>query len=244
MTANRVSGERVRMSYEAVFFDLDDTLYSYPECNEAGKRAAWQAARERGYDLSRAEFDDLYAEGRREVKRELAGTASAHERFLYFKRALELRTGTHRARDALALGEAYWETYVDEMELFDGVRETLRELQDAGLDVAIVSNLTTRIQMKKIDRLGVGDLVDLVLTSEETGSEKPASVMFTLPLAQLDRRPSETVMVGNDVETDVEGGNAVGLTTVLFNGDADGETGHRRPDHQIDAFGDVSEVVL
>jgi putative hydrolase of the HAD superfamily len=232
------------MSYEAVFFDLDDTLYSYPECNEAGKRAAWREAQQLGYDLSREDFDDLYAEGRREVKRELAGTASAHERFLYFKRALEIHTGTHRAKDALALGEAYWGTYVDEMELFDGVRETLRELQDAGLDVAIVSNLTTRIQLKKIERLGIDGLVDLVLTSEETGSEKPASVMFTMPLAQLDLRPSETVMVGNDVESDVEGGNAAGLTTVLFNGETDGEAGHRLPDHQIDAFGEVTEVVL
>jgi FMN phosphatase YigB (HAD superfamily) len=83
-----------------------------------------------------------------------------------------------------------------------------------------------------------------VLTSEETGSEKPSSVMFTLPLAQLDRRPSETVMVGNDVDTDVEGANAVGLTTVLFNGETDDEAGNRQPDHQIDAVGEVLEVVL
>ncbi|MGB9965524.1 HAD family hydrolase [Halobacterium hubeiense] len=232
------------MSYEAVFFDLDDTLYSYPECNEAGKAAAFREARELGYDVSRGEFDDLYMEGRREVKRELAGTASAHERFLYFKRALEIHTGTHQSRDALALGEAYWGTYVEEMELFDGVRETLAELRQAGVDVAVVSNLTTRIQMEKIDELGLEEYVDLVLTSEETGREKPASDMFTLPLAKLDRRPSETVMVGDDVEADVEGGNAVGLTTVLFNGEADGETGHRRPDHQIDAFSTVLEVVL
>ncbi len=232
------------MSYEAVFFDLDDTLYSYPVCNEAGKAAAFREARELGYDLSRAAFDDLYAEGRREVKRELAGTASAHERFLYFKRALEIYTGTHHSRDALALGEAYWETYVEEMELFDGVRKTFAELQEAGVDVAIVSNLTTRIQMEKIDALGIEAYVDLVLTSEETGREKPASDMFTLPLAQLDRRPSDVVMVGNDVESDIEGGNAVGLTTVLFNGETDGEAGHRQPDHQIDAFSEVLEVVL
>ena len=232
------------MSYEAVLFDLDDTLYSYPECNKAGKTAAWETARDLGYGLSRQAFEDLYVAGRRDVKRELAGTAAAHERFLYFKRALEIYTGTHQANDALALGEAYWRTYVDEMVLFEDVRETLRDLQDADVDVAIVSNLTTRIQMKKIDRLGIDGLVDLVLTSEETGSEKPASVMFTLPLSQLDRRPSETVMVGNDVESDVEGGNAAGLTTVLFNGQTDGEAGHREPDHQIDDFGVVTDVVL
>ncbi|WP_232688261.1 HAD family hydrolase [Halobacterium zhouii] len=232
------------MSYEAVFVDLDDTLYSYPECNEAGKQSAFERALELGYDLDRESFDDLYAEARHEVKRELAGTASAHERFLYFKRAIQIHTGTHSAREALALGEAYWGTYVEEMELFDGVEETLATLQDAGVEVAVVSNLTTRIQLKKIEELGIEEHVDLVLTSEETGREKPGSVMFTLPLAQLDLRASEVLMVGDSIESDVVGGNAVGLTTVLFNEDAEGLEGRQRPDHQIQEFADLTELVL
>lgn len=231
------------MSYSTVFVDLDDTLYSYPECNAAGKEAAWREARERGYDLDREAFEELYKAGRREVKRELAGTASAHERFLYFKRAIQIHTDSHSARDALALGEAYWETYVEEMRLFDGVEETLETLDERGVDVAIVSNLTTRIQLEKIDHLGIEEYLDLVLTSEETGREKPSSVMFTLPLAQLDRKPSEAVMVGDSVTSDIEGGNAVGLTTVLFNSEASGLPGHQRPDHRIKEFAELLEVV-
>lgn len=232
------------MQFRAVLFDLDDTLYAYPPCNEAGKRAAWETFLDLGYDLSREEFEALYMESRSEVKRELAGTASAHERFLYCKRAIGIHTGTHRSGDALALGEAYWDAYVAEMELFDGVEETLAALQGAGVDVAVVSNLTTRIQLKKIQHLGIEVFVDYLLTSEETGREKPSSVMFTLPLARLDRKPSETLMVGNDPETDVEGANALGLTTALFNADADGLTGRQAPDHHLEDIREVQEVVL
>jgi putative hydrolase of the HAD superfamily len=232
------------MPCETLLVDLDDTLYPYPECNEAGKEAAYREARDLGYDVDREAFEDLYREARREVKRELAGTASAHERFLYFKRAIRIHTGTHRARDALALGEAYWETYVDAMELFDGVAATLAEIRDAGLDVAVVSNLTTRIQLRKIDRLGLEPHVDLVMTSEEAGREKPASVMFTLPLALLDSKPSEAVMVGNSVAADIEGANALEITSVLFNADPEGLAGHQRPDHHVDAFSEIREVVL
>lgn len=232
------------MTYEAVFLDLDDTLYPYPECNEAGKRAAWEAATDLGYDLTRAEFEAFYQAGRRAVKRELSGTASAHERFLYCKRAVELHTGTPGVGDALALGEAYWDAYVEEMELFDGVGETLAALRDAGLDVAVVTNLTTRIQLRKVEALGIGGHVDLLLTSEETGSEKPASVMFTLPMARLDVGPEETVMVGDSVSADVAGGNALGLTTVLFDEDAGDLTGQRRPDHRIESFTEITEIVL
>jgi putative hydrolase of the HAD superfamily len=232
------------MTFDAVFFDLDDTLYSYPPCNAAGKEGAWREARNRGYDLDREAFEELYQEGRREVKRELAGTASAHERFLYFKRALWLHTGTHQSRDALALGERYWSTYIDEMQLFEGVEATLSSLNQSDVDVAVVSNLTTRIQLKKIDQLGLEPNIDLLVTSEETGREKPSSVMFTLPLAQLDRRPSETLMVGDSVVSDVEGANAVGLTTALFNGDEAAVENQQQPDHRIDDFDAIQELVL
>ncbi|WP_121741263.1 HAD family hydrolase [Natronorubrum halophilum] len=237
------------MTITTVLFDLDDTLYPYPPCKEAGMDAARATARDRGYDFDREAFEEFYRTGRREVKRELVGTAATHERFLYFKRALEERTGEPRAGDALALGEAFWEGYVDEMALFPNVEETLETLQDAGVDVAIVTNLTTRIQLEKIDRLGLEPYIDLLLTSEETGREKPGSVMFALPLARLESRPSEAVMVGDNVEADVVGGNAAGLETVLFNGgDGDGADvdleGRRAPDHRMDAFGDLTEVVL
>lgn len=232
------------MQYRAVLFDLDDTLYPYPPCNEAGKRAAHETFRELGYDLEREAFRERYQEARREVKRELAGTASAHERFLYFKRLIASHTDTHRSGDALALGEAYWDAYIETMELFDGVEETFATLRDAGVEVAIVTNLTTRIQLEKIRYLGIEEHIDYLLTSEETGREKPSSVMFTLTLARLDTRPSEALMVGDSPETDIEGGNAVGLDTALVNSDAEGLTGLEQPDYRLDSVADVPEVAL
>lgn len=233
------------MSYEAVFVDLDDTLYPYEPCNDAGKHAAWEAFGDLGYDLSREEFETLYQKGRRGTKRELAGTASAHERFLYFKRAIRIHTGTHRSAHALQLGETYWDEYIRTMELFDGVTETLSAFRKAGIDVGIVTNLTTRVQLEKLEALGIDPLIDFLLTSEEMGREKPSAIMFTMPLSQLDLRPSEVLMVGDSVGTDIEGGNAVGMHTVLFNADPDRElTGHERPDHRIEAFADLTELVL
>jgi putative hydrolase of the HAD superfamily len=233
------------MSYEAVFVDLDDTLYPYPPCNEAGKRAAYAHATRRGFDLTRQAFDARYQAARRDVKRDLEGTAASHERYLYFKRFVERTPGPGDPSDALALGDAYWRAYVEEMTLFDGVVETLQTIREAGLAVAVVSDLTTRIQLEKLATLGIEDCVDLVLTSEETGREKPHSVMFTLPLARLDLTPSHVVMVGDDVDYDIAGGNAVGLTTVLTNNDdATDLEGSRAPDHRLDAFADLTAVVL
>jgi putative hydrolase of the HAD superfamily len=233
------------MTAEAVLFDLDDTLYPYPPCNEAGKRGAFEAARNLGYDLDREAFDDLYRAGRREAKRDTGGTAASHGRVLYFKHALRERTGEPRPEDALVVTDAYWSAYREAMEPFPDTEATLTELREAGVAVGIATNLTTRIQLTKLRTLGFADLIDALVTSEEAGREKPGSVMFTLSLARLGCTPEEAVLVGDNVAADIGGANAVGLETVLFNEsvDPDAPAAHR-PDHTVDALADVLEVAL
>jgi putative hydrolase of the HAD superfamily len=235
------------MSYEAVCFDLDDTLYPYPPCNEAGKRAALAALRDRGYEMDRETFDELYATARREAKRETAGTAASHDRHIYFKRALRRYAEECDPATALAVGDAYWAGYTEEMALCDGVESVLDALAAAGTDVAVVTNLTTRVQLRKLARLGIGDRIDRLVTSEEVGREKPSALPFTTALAAFDCRPSEALMIGDNAEADVAGANAVGMDTALFvaGGDAPAEDelrGPRRPDHCLDAFADLREV--
>jgi putative hydrolase of the HAD superfamily len=233
------------MTVDAVLFDLDNTLYPYAPCNEAGKQGAFEAARERGYDFDRETFDALYQRGRRETKRDTAGAAAAHSRTLYFKHALRSHLGRPAPRDALALGEAFWSTYIDAIEPFPQLEKTLDDLAEAGVAVGIVTDLTTRLQLRKLQVLGIDEQVDAVVTSEEAGREKPGSVPFTLSLARLNCRPTEAVMVGDDPAKDIAGGNAVGLETVLFNGEVPPEAPpEHRPDHEVESLGDVLEVAL
>jgi HAD superfamily hydrolase (TIGR01458 family) len=75
---------------------------------------------------------------------------------------------------------------------------------------------------------------------------KPAPSFFHAALAALDVNPEETVMVGDDVESDVLGAQAVGIAGVLVRTgkfrpsdlDAPG-----RPDHIIDDIGGLAEVL-
>ena len=233
------------MTVDAVLFDLDDTLYPYPPCREAGKRGAFEAARDLGYDFDREAFETLYQRGRRETKRDTAETAAAHSRTLYFKHGLRDHLGRPAPADALELGEAFWNAYVEAMEPFQGLRETLHSLSEAGVSVGIATNLTTSLQLRKLRELGIDDAVDAVVTSEEAGREKPGSVMFSLPLSRLDCRPTDAVMVGDKPGSDIAGGNAVGLETVLFNGTVgEGAPPEHVPDHEVDSLPDVLEVAL
>ncbi len=244
---------------EAVCFDLDDTLYPYDPCNEAGKAAARAAARERSYDFDSdgdgdhgdvdSAFEAFYQRGRQDVKRDLTGTAASHERLLYFKRALEHHTGRPQPADALALGGAFWDGYLEAMEPFPETLETLETIRDRGLDVAIVTNLTTRVQLRKLEALELPPLIDCLITSEEVGQEKPASVPFTLALSRLGVDVADALMVGDSIASDVVGANALGIESVwldhrgvgLEGVDTDGPYG--TPDHRIESLGAVTDLL-
>lgn len=237
------------MSYEAVLFDLDNTLYPYAPCNEAGKRAALAAFREQGYEIDRETFDDLYAAGRREAKRETRGTAASHSRHIYAKQALRACADEHDAETALAVGDAYWDGYTTEMTLCDGVEQTFDALANAGVSVAVVTNLTTRVQLQKLSQLEIDDRIDRLVTSEEVGREKPSALPFTTALASLDCRPSDALVVGDALEADIGGANALGIDTALFVADDDTPAPDeidepQRPDVRVDVFDDLIEVAL
>lgn len=233
------------MPSDAVLFDLDNTLYPYPPCNRAGKQRGLEVARERGFDLDREGFEALYQAGRVETKRDTATTAASHRRMLYFKHGLREQFGTAAPHDVVAITDGYWSGYLEAMEPFDDLQATLDALADADVAVGITTNHSIEIQYRKLRGLGIGDRIDALVTSEEAGREKPGSVMFTLPLARLNCRPEEAVLVGDDPESDIAGANAVGLETVLYNGEVapDAPDVHR-PDHEVDSLDDVLEVVL
>ncbi|WP_348612546.1 HAD family hydrolase [Halobaculum rarum] len=249
------------MAVDAVLFDLDDTLYPYDPCNEAGTRAAFETYRDRGGDLDADAFEARRGRARRATKREVGATASSHSRHIYYKRLVADLPGPFDADLARALGDAYWDAYLGEMTAFDGALPTLDALRDAGVGVAVVTNLTTRVQLRKLARLGVDERLDALVTSEEVGREKPAAPVFTTALARLDRTPSEALVVGNSLANDIEGGNALGMETALFNGPEGDATGGaddggdadrteaapnevRTPDHRLDSLAAVTEVAL
>lgn len=240
------------MAVDAVLFDLDDTLYPYDPCNEAGTRAAFETYRDRGGDLDADAFEARRARARRATKREVPATASSHSRHIYYTRLVADLPGPFDADLARALGDAYWDAYLAEMAAFDDALDTLATLREANVDVAVVTNLTTRVQLRKLAELGADAHLDAFVTSEEVGREKPAAPVFTAALARLDRAPSEALVVGNSPVNDIEGGNALGMETALFNGpeqdegagDAGDPDGLRTPDHRLDSLTAVTEVAL
>lgn len=227
---------------KAVLFDLDNTLYDYEPVHKKALDAVFNILRKE-VKITREEFGKLYKISKAEIHRELSGTASAHNRVLYFQRLIEKTHNTIEPDKILRLYNTYWDTSLRNMKLKKGVLQVLKKLKEEKIKTGIVTDLTTDIQLKKISRLGITDYVDFLVSSEEAGREKPNPAMFLLVLNKMRVLPEDALMVGDNPDKDIEGANSVGIDTVLL---PEGKVSFRfKEDYQKPTYvvKDISEIL-
>jgi putative hydrolase of the HAD superfamily len=115
------------------------------------------------------------------------------------------------ALDAPLDPTAFAAPYVDALEFapVEGALPAVHTLRRRGLALAVVSNWDVGLA-GHLDRLGIGALVDTVVTSAEAGAAKPDPAVFALALDRLCVTADRTLHVG-DSEADEEGARAAGL---------------------------------
>jgi HAD superfamily hydrolase (TIGR01662 family) len=95
---------------------------------------------------------------------------------------------------------------------------TLTALADAGLRMAVVTNnpLPGWVIAGDLESMGVPAVFEAVLTSHDVGYRKPHPRIFEAALQQLELNPSEVAMVGDSLETDIQGARALGLLPIFM----------------------------
>lgn len=216
---------------EALLVDLDDTLYEYAPC-EAAARVALVSRFVGLTGASEHEAKTVFAEARTSVKKRCA-TPSGHGRLLYVHEMLHevmrvAKAGSHEPVDAtlldqaLALEEAYWSAYLDTMAPRPFAHALLEQVRARGLSVAIVTDLTLAIQLRKLQKLGLFGLIDALVASEEVGADKPARAAFELGAQRLGVPLERCAMIGDNDEKDGEGARRLGIPFFHARTDATG----------------------
>lgn len=205
---------------KALLLDLDNTAYAYAPCHEAGLAECQHAAA----DLHAAWRDAAcfladYHAARRAAKVGVEGTAAEHCRLLYFKALVERTFGRTKQYAAQTLHAAYWRGYEAAMVRSPGCGELLADLGAVGVRLAWVTNFTTERQMLKLQTIGLADVADFLVTSEEVGADKPDPRCVRRALDRLEVAPSQAWMIGDGIREDAEAAAAVGMPFVWFRRD-------------------------
>ena len=198
---------------KAIIFDTDNTLYSYAPANELALKSVFTKA-EILLDINRNLFEEKFKEARIEIKKRICNQASSHSRLLYIQRTIELLGFKTQLLLTLDLEQTYWRTFLQSCKLFPNVRELLDVLNNLNIQTAIITDLNSQIQFRKIIFFGLEQYFDYVVTSEEAGCDKPSKAPFELALKKLNLNPNECWMIGDNLNADILGGKKCGLTTL------------------------------
>lgn len=97
---------------------------------------------------------------------------------------------------------------------FPDVVPALRALRAGGIGAVVVSNWDRSLS-GALDRAGLGDLVDGVVSSAQVGRAKPAPEPFRAGLELAGVPADDALFVGDSPETDIQGAQAAGIRAVL-----------------------------
>lgn len=124
------------------------------------------------------------------------------------------------------LGEAIADRYTslrdEEMHLHPGAIETLRAFNERGVRLALVTNGDGAGQRKKIERFNLAPHFEHIQIEGEQGFGKPEERTYTHALETLNVAPSETWMVGDNLEWEVTAPQRLGIHAIWFDGEGDG----------------------
>ena len=237
MALDLYHADRLAQAPSAVVIDIDNTLYPYTPSH----LAAAKATEEKACGLLGVKPDRLqaaFAEARSRIKRQLGDTASSHSRLLYYQGTIESLGLGSQPLAALDLEQTYWRRFLAEAKLFPGAKEFVRDLRSAGIATAVLTDLTAQIQFRKLIYFGLETYFDVIVTSEETGIDKPSGATFQLVLEKLGVPAAETWIIGDDAAKDIAGGAAAGMVTLQKR--HDGVRLSERADAAFDDFADLS----
>ena len=116
--------------------------------------------------------------------------------------------------------DAHMPLDVRPVHLMPGVADVLPRLT---LPLAVWAN--TRVDAEAavrdwLDRAGLGSLFQWVITSVDARARKPAPEFFQYALARCGLSKDEVLFVGNQLNSDIAGGDAFGIRTVWLSGPA------------------------
>jgi putative hydrolase of the HAD superfamily len=204
--------------YTTLFIDLDNTLYDFT----GNSREAYSAVYELlGYDRWFDDFEHyytiyeeynlqlwaLYAEGK--ITKEYLNA----ERYAHPLRALGIP-------DADAIGARFWHEAMQRLplgkRLMPYAREVLEYLKPR-YKMYILSNGFSELQSRKMQSAGIAHYFDGMILSEDVGVNKPNPAIFEYALRVADTTPEEVLMIGDNLEADIEGAHRIGIDQVFYN---------------------------
>jgi putative hydrolase of the HAD superfamily len=206
-----------------LLFDLDDTILRF----SAGQPNFWQLALQHHLP-ERTDLATLVAAIEQEGREFWAPAERAFwgRQNMQAARRLIAAAALSRAGLDLELCQRVADLMTEQKEAavrpFDGALETLQRLRERGHRLALLTNGCSLFQRRKLTRYTLEPLFERVLIEGELGYGKPDRRVFESALAHFQAAPEEAWMIGDNLEADIGGAQALGVLGVWHDAEGHG----------------------
>ena len=226
------------MKYKGILLDIDNTLYGYSSPHIKAMDEIYQVCFEQ-FNISKEKTKIAFETARNAVHIELSETAASHNRLLYIQKMLEFLK-INPLSYSLFIYNAYWDTFLKNMKIFEGVNNLLEKYPGK---ICLVTDLTAHIQYRKVSKLKLEKYIDCVVTSEEAGKEKPHPYLFMLALKKINLKPEEVCMIGDSFKKDIVGATNLGIKSFWINHENNIETIDKSLVTDLKSFKEILEYI-
>ena len=196
---------------KVVIFDVDDTLYSFTEANKiAFSFVSEYTYKEFGWNQEKTK--SLHDNMMTCLMEKMGEVGASHNRYIRWQNILE-NEGLPIFH-AIKIADIYWAHLIDSMVPYPYLEETLIDLKAHGIKLGIGTNMTCRIQLKKLEKLNIIKYIDFAVTSEEAGADKPLKKFFDMCIQKASCTPSECTFVGDSLFYDINGALNASLNAI------------------------------
>ena len=233
--------------YTDLFLDFDDTLYdtygnaviALRETFEHFRLDRWFPEPQVFYDAYWRANIDLWS---RYSKGEITRPYLIVERF---RRPLSAGVGFVVTEQlCLELSDYFLDRCAEKPGVIDGAHELMDYLKQKGYRMHICSNGFHEIQYKKLAACGLRDYFTTIILSEDAGANKPSKQFFDYALQRSGASKDTTLMIGDNLQTDILGAMNAGLDAMLFNRwGVDVNESPQTPTFVVDSLQDVMKVL-
>ena len=207
------------MNIKHIFFDLDHTLWDF-ETNSDNTFEFILKRNNIQVDLS--EFKERYRPINRKYWKLFREDKVTKSNLRYARLKETFDEMNYQIEDSeINLLAIEYITYLSQYNnLFEGAIEVLEYLK-VKYELHIITNGFEEVQFKKLENSNLLPFFNQIITSEKIGVKKPNPKIFQYALHISNAKPSESFMIGDNLEADIFGAKNVGMHTIFckFNGE-------------------------
>jgi len=228
--------------YRHIFFDLDHTLWDFTTNSRATLAELHvEFGLEAAGIPSAGELVSVYEE----VNKELWGQYERGHLPKEVMRVLRFRTtllhfGVQERGLAATLSHEYLERCPRRTALHDGAEALLHDLR-SRYKLHIISNGFEEVQRVKLSSAGIEALFHTVVTSERAGASKPSPRIFEHAGKRAGAGAAESLMVGDNVISDMLGARQAGWDQAHFAAETDPDPAAT---YRLQRLDDLRELLL